>query len=395
MSGVLFHVEQAIDRNAVIDGYVRSPMYTVIGEHAPAVLAVALLPLLAWGTLRSAARGGTTAARYLERYRRLPVVQRFLCWLLAVSATAHLGLVVGHEPSALSVLFIVDALVLFVVARRLLLGRRWRPWSGAALAASVLAYVVASVAGEPPDQVGIATKMVELTALGIVLTPAPEQRLRRLAGSAGMVALVVLTAIGAWIGAFRAGDGGHHLGEVPAPGVLLPGGVDRAPTASEAEGARRLYEATAAATARYADPTLAAADGYQTAGMAGTGFHASNAAYQHDGRILDPTRPETLVYAVGPSGPVLLGAMFEMPAIGKPGPAVGGPLTVWHAHDHVCFSLLPPALSGLSSPYGTCPLGSITVPITPEMIHVWTVPGAPEPFGDLDDEWLARFLAGH
>ncbi len=177
--------------------------------------------------------------------------------------------------------------------------------------------------------------------------------------------------------------------------MLLPIGNDRAATASEAAEARRLYEATAAATARYADPAVAAADGYQTAGMAGTGFHASNPSYQHDGRILDPARPETLVYAVGPGGPVLLGAMFEMPSIGQPGPAVGGPLTVWHAHDHVCLSLLPPALSGLTSPYGICPLGSITVPITPEMIHVWTVPGAPEPFGDLDDEWLAAFLAGH
>jgi hypothetical protein len=27
------------------------------------------------------------------------------------------------------------------------------------------------------------------------------------------------------------------------------------------------------------------------------------------------------------------------------------------------------------------------------MIHVWTVPGAPDPFGDLDDAWLDAYLS--
>ncbi len=26
------------------------------------------------------------------------------------------------------------------------------------------------------------------------------------------------------------------------------------------------------------------------------------------------------------------------------------------------------------------------------MIHVWTLPGVPEPFGDLDDGWLSEYL---
>jgi hypothetical protein len=85
--------------------------------------------------------------------------------------------------------------------------------------------------------------------------------------------------------------------------------------------------------------------------------------------------------------------MFEMPVVGDPGPAVGGPLTVWHAHDHVCVSLLPPTLSGLVSPFGTCPVGSLTIPVTEEMLHVWTVPGAPNRFGDLDEDWRKRYLA--
>ncbi|MBT8197729.1 MAG: hypothetical protein KJO84_04415, partial [Acidimicrobiia bacterium] len=219
-----------------------------------------------------------------------------------------------------------------------------------------------------------------------------ETRWRRLGASSAVVALVVAVAFGSWIGAFSTG-GGHHLGDTPAPGVLLPAGDDRDPTPAEVRAAADLHAATAAAIARYADPAAAAADGYDVGTIRGRDHHATNAAYENDDFILDPTRPETLVYAEGRSGPVLLGAMFSMPEIGHPGPAVGGPLTVWHAHDHVCFSLTPVAIAGLTSPFGQCPLGSITMPVTNEMIHVWVLPGVPEPFGDIEDEWLDDYLA--
>ena len=133
---------------------------------------------------------------------------------------------------------------------------------------------------------------------------------------------------------------------------------------------------------------VAAAAGYDVDSMGRLGGHADNPEYKDDGRILDPTRPETLVYHPGPDGPVLLGAMFQTDESGEVGPMVGGSLTVWHGHDHVCFGLLPPGLGSLGSPMGTCPLGTVTVALTNEMIHVWTVEGAPSRFGDLDDEWL-------
>ncbi len=53
----------------------------------------------------------------------------------------------------------------------------------------------------------------------------------------------------------------------------------------------------------------------------------------------------------------------------------------------------PPALAGLVSPFGGCPLGSISVARTAEMIHVWTLPGVEEPFGEIDQEWLAAYLS--
>jgi hypothetical protein len=66
---------------------------------------------------------------------------------------------------------------------------------------------------------------------------------------------------------------------------------------------------------------------------------------------------------------------------------------VWHAHERVCITALPPFFVGIMSPFGGCPNPSITVPITPEMIHVWTVPGAPEPFGHLHDAWIRDYLS--
>ncbi|MGQ0670752.1 MAG: hypothetical protein ACT4PO_13960 [Actinomycetota bacterium] len=54
----------------------------------------------------------------------------------------------------------------------------------------------------------------------------------------------------------------------------------------------------------------------------------------------------------------------------------------------------PARVERLPSPLGGCPVGSINLPITQEMIHVWTVPGAPEPFGDLDEERRAAYVTG-
>jgi hypothetical protein len=47
------------------------------------------------------------------------------------------------------------------------------------------------------------------------------------------------------------------------------------------------------------------------------------------------------------------------------------------------------------SPFGDCPVGSIAIPKTPEVIHLWVVPGAPTKWGDLDPKWLAAYLASY
>ncbi len=393
MTPHVFHGADGIPTRGIGD-YVGSPMYEVIPEHLPALFAVLAVVVGAWLIRHDARRGRPWATPFLEDYRRLSLVHRFVAWSLVIVGAVHIALVFGHEPSWYSAAYTVLGSAELLIAQRLIRGRRWRRYAALTLVVSIVGYAIVAMAGESPDQVGLATKLVELAALAVVLTPQSDRRWRRLGASTATVMLAIVVAIGAWAGAFGSGEGGHHLGEVPTPGVLVPDGEDREPTWHEQRDADELYAASVATAARYEDPAAAAADGYDVDGMYGMDFHAANEAYKHDGRILDPERPENLIYAVTDDGPVLIGVMFEMEEIGEAGPAVGGPLTVWHAHDHVCFSLTPPALAGLTSPFGTCPVGSITMPITNEMIHIWTLPGVPERFGDLEDAWLEEYLAG-
>ena len=371
----------------IIDSYVGSPMYAVISEHGPAIIVLVGMWLGFWWMKR---RG----SRRLDSYFRLSLVHRFLAWLLAITGVGHLALVLTHEPSFYSVLYLLGGLAPLYVLRRMLCGQRWRRLTALTLVGLIVGYGISLLTGEAPDQYGLAMKLVELTALFIVLRPRVDTRWRRFATSVGGVSIAVLAVTASWVGAFSSGEGGHHLGETPGPGVLLPAGEDRDPTSAESAVAAHILIDTRDALEKYEDVEVAREAGYAVDGMFGTSFHADNEAYKHDDRYFDPERPETLVYAVADSGePVLVGAMFQMDGIGQPGPAVGGPLTVWHAHDHVCFSLIPPAIAGLTSPLGQCPLGSITMPITNEMLHVWTLPGVEEAFGDIDEAWLKEYLS--
>lgn len=368
-----------------------NPLYTLDPDH---VLGLLLVPLLA--------AGGWLTLHYhpslLGGYLRLPVLYRLEAWLLAITAVVHLGLVFTHDEPLLELLFVADAAWFLAVLRRLLLGRTWRRSAAVVLALTIGAYWLAVLGGEPPDQVGLLTKLVELAALAIVLWPTSVARWRAFGSTAVIVVLVFGTSLTTWIGAFRAAGGTEHAhvaGAIPPPGTLLPSSGPTVTTPADELAAAQLIAATRAGIASFADLPTAAAAGYDVAHVSGLAYHARNTAYQRDGRILDPTRPETLVYAQTASGAVLLGAMYQMPRLDQAGPQVAGPLTVWHAHEQVCLSLVPPAISGILSPLGDCPVGSLLLPTTGEMLHVWTLPGVPQPFGDLDETWLKAYLADH
>ncbi len=109
-------------------------------------------------------------------YDALAPLHRFAFWLLAATSAAHLGLALGHGGPGLRLLFLLDAVLLAEAARRLALGRRWRLLAGLLLSGSIVAYWAAVLGGEAPDQIGLAMKLVEITALAVVLRPADARR---------------------------------------------------------------------------------------------------------------------------------------------------------------------------------------------------------------------------
>jgi hypothetical protein len=139
--------------------------------------------------------------------------------------------------------------------------------------------------------------------------------------------------------------------------------------------AERLLRQLRATALRWADPRLAAAAGFdmrrprrrpgETRVM---WFHSENRAWHSDNRYLDPTHPDTLIYADLPGRPlVLVGVMISMPR-GMRGPTPGGPITRWHSHL-VCVGRddtrgLQPRANGTCPPGATLRQGS-------EMMHIW------------------------
>jgi hypothetical protein len=391
-------------------------------EHAPALMAALLLPVLVWAARRLRAGGPTAAAGDID------LVRRWAAWLLGVSAVVHLALPLGHfDGPLLALAFVGSGAAYAWLALRALEGRSWRALSVPLLIGTLVAYLIAVTAGfggepaEEPDQVGIATALVELAALGLALVPRPSpgagRVLARAAGGAGTVVITLVTGAVIWAGSLAAHTaaaapaeetvagaasvghaGGHehahdHAARAQAGIVMRPPTEDH-PTLDQTRAAQSLAAATAEATARFADLDAALAAGYQLPAHAvGVDVHLENKAFKTDGRVLDPQRPEMLVYAISGGRATLLGVVYVMERGGRAGPEPGGPITRWHAHN-LCLTLLPPGF-GAVSPFGGCPPLAVAVTI-PEMMHVWVVDNPAGPFAEgLDKAWVADYHRGH
>ena len=146
-----------------------------------------------------------------------------------------------------------------------------------------------------------------------------------------------------------------------------------AATAGERARAEALWTASAAAAERWRDPEAATAAGFRFRDEAGPErrvrfLHVPNPAWRTDGRVLDPARPETLVYWNGPGGRLTLVGVMYTAARGAHGPAVGGPITRWHDHES-CRD--PGTRAKLGRPVdGACPEGQV-YRRSGEMMHVW------------------------
>jgi uncharacterized membrane protein len=190
----------------------------------------------------------------------------------------------------------------------------------------------------------------------------------------GVTALLVAPAYGIW--AYRTAH--HHTHYVDN---------DRPPTQPEREWADEFVRRSMASAQRqgWFDLDKAKADGYER--QWSDGEHWVNRRYLFDEAILDPERPEFLMYSESPDGqpPVLTGFMYYTRALEERGPTPAGNLAQWHYHPWpgrgYCAER---GLLVVSRPDedGRCPVGE-RVDRSAEMLHVWFVEHPLGPFADV------------
>src|ERR1700731_1609244 len=360
-------------------------MYDIATDHASALTAALLLLLFVVafvGGLRFlSARRVAWTMRVTQAYEAAPSITKLAAALMLLSGGIPLALVPGHDGIT-GVLFTIDGLGFIAFAVAAFMTTWWRRPAVLWLVATILAYIVWVIAGwETPDQIGIACKLIELVALGLLMRLAnPTRRTwpRRLWRATSFPLMACITTLGIWVGGLAHPDALHaHAGALLQP-------VAAVATPEQQGAAAQLLADTRASIARYQDPAAAIAAGFKPGPVSSADplRHFQNSANANV--ILDPNRPQSLVYAQTPHGLQLIGAMYQMQRAGQWGPDPGGPLTQWHQHEGICFSPFGIEFS-FETPFWTCPVGSTSITTAP-MLHVWVIDnGKNGPFAaDLD-----------
>ena len=157
-------------------------------------------------------------------------------------------------------------------------------------------------------------------------------------------------------------------------------------TPAQQAAAENLVAVTLSRLPQWADPAVAEAAGFRSIGDGFTGTeHLINPAFQSDDVVLDPDRPESLVYDTSGGGRRLVAAMYML-APGTPldeVPDVGGALVQWHTHENLCYS--QGGLRRRASPTraATARPGQVK-PVPAPMVHVWITPHRCGPFAALE-----------
>jgi hypothetical protein len=369
-------------------------MYDIATDHASAVSAAILLLVFAFAFVRGlrflAAHRLAWAVSVTQAYDAAPSMTKLAAALMLLSAGIHLALVPGHEGIT-GVLFVIDGLGFVGLAIAAFSTSWWRRPAALWLAATILAYLVWVIAGwETPDQVGIACKLIELVALGLVMRlaiPARRTWARRVWRATAFPLMACVTTLGIWVGGLAHPDALHaHAGALLQP-------VAAVATREQQVAAAKLLADTRASIARYQDPAAAIAAGFKPGPVSSAEplRHFENSANANV--ILDPNRPQALVYAQTPHGLQLIGAMYQMKRVGQWGPDPGGALTQWHQHEGICFSPFGFEFS-FETPFWTCPVGSTSI-TTPPMLHVWIIDnGKNGPFAADLDKTVQKLLQG-
>ena len=207
---------------------------------------------------------------------------------------------------------------------------------------------------------------------------------------------------GAALATGESAEGAHdHATDWPRPydpAVAIDiSGVEGVSAEQEAR-ARELILATQRELPRWSDYDEAVAQGWISIGDESTGHeHLVNRRLIVDGKFLDPTAPESLVYEVKGSTKTLVSAMFMADiGVAVDDPKLtdyAGPLMQWHVHDNLCFRNNAEGRSvvaGVLDAQGNCPPGSILGGIGIAMVHVWIAPHPCGPFAALEGEGAGR-----
>jgi hypothetical protein len=161
-------------------------------------------------------------------------------------------------------------------------------------------------------------------------------------------------------------------------------------TTEQAARATTLIQSAQRDLPKYAKTSAATADGYVSIGDGLTGFeHFIKYSLLSDGRVLDTTAPESLVYEVKGGVKTLVSAMF----IANPGTPLtdttlvnyAGGLMQWHVHSNLCWITVNgvPKVVGVTNAAGACLIGTLQTGGAP-MVHVWIAPHQCGPFAALE-----------
>ncbi len=192
--------------------------------------------------------------------------------------------------------------------------------------------------------------------------------------------------------------------EVPRRRVTEPGMViwevseyppGSQPTADQAAAAVDLVERCYAAALRHGwnEYDRGLADGYRSVDT----HHYRKDEFMLDDHVLDPDRPEVLMYyATPPDGEQrLAGFMFYARNREARGPQLGGPRTIWHYHSWLRPQCVVDGLSVNWSVDGKCKRG-VPSQYSGEMMHVWLLDHPQGDFGSpmfLPYDFLKQGLA--
>lgn len=233
-----------------------------------------------------------------------------------------------------------------------------------------------------------------LAGLAVLFAAAPGMSVKLSLERVSATALAVILAVPAMVTA-SGHDHGSSTAEWPRP--YFPGigidiaGVDGVSTEQE-DRARQLVLDTQRDLMRWSDHRVAEDEGWISIGDERTGYeHFVNPMKLIDGKFLDASAPESIVYKVYGDTRILVSAMY----MANIGTAIddaelvdyAGPLMQWHIHDNLCWKLgddMRPFISGITDEGGECPAGSRRADVRIPMVHVWVVPHPCGPFAAVE-----------